>query len=176
MRLARRRLVLAQGWLFRDPGSLARRADDVRAFFRPQPEHAAAAEAAVAAARRVGRVVVGVHVRRGDYSVFEAGRYFYEPEQYADVMRRVDTLVDRETPFLICSDEPVELDAYARVTALPGPGHPVEDLYALAACDYLVGPPSTFTAWASFYGDVPLCALEDPDSELRLESFRVHAR
>jgi hypothetical protein len=35
-------------------------------------------------------------------------------------------------------------------------GSAVEDLYSLARCDYLLGPPSTFSLWASFYGNVPL--------------------
>ena len=37
----------------------------------------------------------------------------------------------------------------------PGPGTEIGDLYSLAACDYIIGPPSTYTQWASFYGQVP---------------------
>jgi hypothetical protein len=44
----------------------------------------------------------------------------------------------------------------------------VEDLYAFAGCDLLVGPPSTFTAWAAFYGEVPLLHVEDPRAPLSL--------
>jgi len=29
-------------------------------------------------------------------------------------------------------------------------------IFSFAKCDYIVGPPSTFTSWASFYGDVPV--------------------
>jgi hypothetical protein len=54
---------------------------------------------------------------------------------------------------------------------IPGPGHVVQDMYALARCDYLLGPPSTFTIWSSFYGRVPLCHVESPDQELALASF-----
>jgi hypothetical protein len=48
-----------------------------------------------------------------------------------------------------------------------GSGHLVEDMYAFAGCDYLVGPPSTFTTWASFYGQVPLCRLTAADGEIQ---------
>jgi hypothetical protein len=44
-------------------------------------------------------------------------------------------------------------------------------MYALASCDYIVGPPSTFSLWASFYGQVPLCFLQKPDEFLALANF-----
>jgi hypothetical protein len=44
-------------------------------------------------------------------------------------------------------------------------------MYALASCDYIVGPPSTFSLWASFYGQVPLCFLQKPDEPLALANF-----
>ena len=63
--------------------------------------------------------------------------------------------------FLICSDEPQHGGDFARMNVHFGTGHAIEDLYALARCDYLIGPPSTFSAWASFYGKVPLYFIED---------------
>jgi hypothetical protein len=54
-----------------------------------------------------------------------------------------------------------------------GPGDPAEDLFSLAACDYIMGPSSTFTIWASFYGDVPLFMIKDPLIALCLDGFSV---
>jgi hypothetical protein len=54
-----------------------------------------------------------------------------------------------------------------------GTGHLVEDLYSFTHCDYLIGPPSTFTSWASFYGRVPLCRVESPEMPIRREDFQV---
>lgn len=172
--LARRRLVFVQGWLFRDPPSFERHADAVRAFFRPLERHETAARTAVAAARARGDVLVGVHVRRGDYRTFAGGRYFYEPDVYAGAMRRVAAqLAGRRAVFLLCTDEPHDVAAYGGLELVRGPGHPVADLHALAGCDYLVGPPSTFTAWASFYGRVPLRSLDSPTAALELDRFAV---
>lgn len=62
---------------------------------------------------------------------------------------------------------------FAGFQATFGSGDTVEDLYALAECDYLIGPPSTFTVWASFYGNVPLCHVHRPDAVLTREYFTL---
>jgi len=36
----------------------------------------------------------------------------------------------------------------------------IEDLYLLGYCDYIVGPNSSFSQWASFWGGVPLHVLD----------------
>jgi len=55
-----------------------------------------------------------------------------------------------------------------------GTGDLIEDMYAFARCDYLIGPPSTFTLWASFYGCVPLNLIRSSDQRQALADFRVH--
>ena len=49
---------------------------------------------------------------------------------------------------------------------------PVEDMYSLSKCDYIIGPYSSFSAWASFYGEVPYCMLERR-KEISLSDFSV---
>jgi len=49
----------------------------------------------------------------------------------------------------------------------------VEDLYALAECDYIIGPPSTYTLWASFYGDTPLWFMEHKGDIPDLSAFFI---
>ena len=53
-------------------------------------------------------------------------------------------------------------------------GSELEDLYTLAACDLIVGPRSTYSGWASLYGDVPRYVIEDPDAIPAAEAFEVH--
>jgi hypothetical protein len=69
--------------------------------------------------------------------------------------------------FLVCSDEPVPDDFLAPFHATRGPGALLGDLYALAECDWVIGPPSTFSLWAACYGRKPihqLCRRELPAS------------
>lgn len=167
----RARLVLVTGWGLRDDAALARQAALLRALFAPAAERARAADAAVAAARARGEVLVGLHVRRGDYARFARGRYFWSPDEYAEIARRARELVPgRRVAVLACGDDREALRAIPDVAH--GPGQLVEDLAALGRCDLILGPPSTFSAWAAFAGRVPLRHLEAPDEPLALDAFR----
>ncbi len=167
-------VLLAKGWLFRAQQSFPRHADEIRRYFTPIPEHRERVAATVRGIRRSADVVVGVHIRHGDYASFLGGRFYYGVDRYATILRRIaELLPGREVAFLVCSNESQPADAFAGLNATSGPGHLIEDLLALAACDYLVGPPSTYTMWASFYGQVPLYVLMDPAAAFGLESFGV---
>ena len=167
-------LLLAKGWLFRARQSFARHADEIRRFFTPAASHRARVAACLAALRRSAEVVVGVHVRHGDYRHFLGGRFFFEVNQYAALLRRMRELLGgRQPAFLLCSNAAQPTDAFAGLNATPGPRHQIEDLYALAACDYLIGPPSTYTMWASFYGQTPLYVVTDPAVAFELSDFEV---
>jgi hypothetical protein len=73
----------------------------------------------------------------------------------------------------VCSDAALRLTDFPGLPVTLGSGVAIEDLYALAACDRLVGPPSTFTQWASFYGRVPLYYIRDPMASPGDEDFAV---
>jgi hypothetical protein len=93
-------------------------------------------------ARNGSKRVVGIHIRHGDYKTFEGGRYFYSFEQYAVVMRDIRALFPGEAVrFLVCSNAELDAKAFGDLDFIGGTGHFVEDLYALAQCDYLAGPP-----------------------------------
>lgn len=151
------RRVYLQGWGFTAPRALEKHADAVRDYFRPLEVHQQAARRAVKSARRDADVVVGVHIRRGDYREFEGGRYYYDISDYRTIMSQLArNFMPQRVSFLVCSNERLAATDLGGVAVSFGPGHLVEDLDSLAGCDYLIGPPSTFSMWASFYGKVPL--------------------
>lgn len=167
------RVIVIGGWLDLDHVRFEQ-PDLLRAHFLPSELHRAAVAAVLAKAREQCEVLIGVHVRRGDYAGFLGGRYFFPLEAYAKNMRAAAALFPgRTVGFLICSNESTaELEAVHPQVFL-GPGHAVEDLYALAECDYLIGPPSTFSLWASFYGQKPLWEMQNATSEPKLAEFRI---
>ena len=75
--------------------------------------------------------------------------------------------------FLLCSNEELNYADFAGLQVHSATGHFVEDLYALAACDLVLGPPSSYSMWASFYGQVPLLHLEHADQPVSLPDFQV---
>ncbi len=167
-----RQLLVIRGQEFRAYGSLNRHADAVRALFRPTPEVADAVRASLAPARAACDVVVAVHVRRWDYRTFHGGRYFFEFSQYAEVMRSAAAqFTGRRVGFVVCSTDDIPADAFGDLSVWRGPGSALGDLYAMAACDRVVGPPSSFNQWASFYGDAPLHWIESPDAPVRFAGY-----
>ena len=121
---------------------------------------------------------LGLHVRRGDYRTWHQGRYFYTDEQYiAQVRSFLDLHPGQRVQVLVCGNDPT-LDADLYRHSLPAAdisfpqGSPVEDLYLLSQCDYLLGAPSTFTLVASMYRDLPLCWITDAAVPVTEASFR----
>jgi hypothetical protein len=163
------RHLIVQGWSFRAFSSVESCRDRIRPLFRLRPEWQAKVDS-YRASLSPADITVGIHLRRGDYRTYLGGKYFYPLEVYEQCMRETVRLFPGKTlRFIVCSNEQAMPVAPAACALHAGPGHFIEDLYTLAACDYLIGPPSTFSQWASFYGSVPLCKLESSDQ--RVESL-----
>jgi hypothetical protein len=172
---AQHQVVVLHGWCFRDRPSFRKHAELLRRLFALVPPHRQAVAALLAQCRRTAGVLVGVHIRRGDYATFADGQYYYPNALYAGKMASLLAQLGpaARPEFLLCSDEELDLADFAGLAVHRGTGHFVEDLYALAACDYLLGPPSSYSMWASFMGETPLCQLHHPDQAVPLADFTV---
>jgi hypothetical protein len=154
-------IVFLSGLYFIAAKSLISRAGEIRSAFYPRPHIMVRVQKRVQEARQLGDVLVGVHLRQGDYRVFCDGVMFYTTKEYVDVMRGLrDQRPDKRVIFMVCSDEEQDHDLFNGLNVLFGSGDAVVDLYTLAHCDYIVGPNSTFSQWASFWGNVPLHVLD----------------
>jgi hypothetical protein len=172
--IAEANVVFVYGWIFRAPGAMRRQAEKVRAYFRPIEEYEYASSQAVAPLRKNAEVVVGVHVRQEDYRRWRKGSCFFTMPQYASWMSELaDQFPGQKVSFLVCSDEPRRPEEFPGLTVGFGPGSAMGDLYALAKCDYILGPLSSYSQWASFYGNKPLYQLCDSKDRLERGQFRV---
>jgi len=167
--------VIAQGWVFRDHKNFAKHADILRTLFVPVEKHKAEVSQLLSGIRDRTDLVYGVHIRRGDYSKFEGGKYFYTDEVYADKMMQLFEKAlrqEKSCAFIICSNEKIQTANFPKQLQLvTAARHPVVDMYALASCDGIIGPPSTFSGWASFYGKVPLHYLKTKDDLVQLDDY-----
>ena len=159
--LARKRsLVFVDGFFFTAPQSMRRRTDDLRKFFALKAPLEKARLALATRARGDSDVLIGVHIRHGDYRTFCDSIMFYETHQYAKVMHGIaKQFPARKVAFLVCSDERQDASVFAGLNVTLSDNPAVVDMYALAGCDFIVGPNSSFSHWASFYGNVPLHIL-----------------
>lgn len=73
----------------------------------------------------------------------------------------------------VCSNEPHSAEEFPGLVVGLGSDSPVSDTYALARCDYIFGARSTFSQWASFYGEKPLLHVVDTLHPAKLENFRA---
>jgi hypothetical protein len=169
------RIVLARGWMFRSPTDwLQRHAEKIRAYFRPVAGFECAGNQAVERLRQNADVVVGVHIRHGDYREWKDGQFYFRVSRYVEWMRQLGAqLPGRKVAYLVCSDEPRSESEFPGLSVGIGAGSALGDLQALSRCDYIFGPQSTFSQWASFYGNKPLQLLYGADSSLELHKFHV---
>ena len=168
------KIVFVYGWRFRAPDLVRKHGDKIRAYFRPIEQFESPSREAVVRLRRNADIVIGVHIRQGDYRRWKGGKCFFPVERYAAWMRDLAAQFPaRKVAFLVCSDEPRNAGEFPGLSVGFGAGSPVSDLYALAQCDYILGPNSTFSQWASFYGKKPLLHLFNSNDSVELEKFRV---
>ncbi len=168
------RVLLVKGWLFRDEENIRKHADPVRRYFTPVAEHMANISRVIERAREGCDLLVGVHIRQGDYRNWLGGKHYHPTGEYLKIIRRTDELWQgKRVRYLICSDEKQDRRLFQELNCAWGGGNELEDLYAFAACDYLMGPPSTYTMWASFYGSVPLCVIDEVTTPITPEGFII---
>ena len=169
-------LGFTKGWQTRtDTRYLQKTMPQLQKIFRPKEEIMQMAEGMIDNMRKGSDIVVGVHIRRGDYATWHDGRFFYELEEYHQFMLRVQELYnDQRVSFFISSNEDFSLDVFEGCNCSRfgrEPSVAILDLYTLSLCDRIMGPVSSYSRWASFIGEVPLCFLESKDQQFSFESF-----
>ncbi len=118
-------------------------------------------------------VIVGIHIRRGDYLIWQNGKFFYSDDDYSSVMNQMKALFpEKRVGFLICSNEKIELENFKKHdTFVFDKSSASLDLYGLGVCDYILGPPSSYSTWASYYGNIPIYYMLDLKNKISLEQF-----
>nr|WP_255496063.1 alpha-1,2-fucosyltransferase [Mucilaginibacter sp. FT3.2] len=173
VKLAQQQVLIPQGWVYRDYANLKKYLPQVRNLFSPKNEFKSAVKICVELARSTGDIIIGVHIRRGDYIDFNGGKWYYDNSVYKNKMRQVEQLFEgRQCVFIICSQEPLNKDEFVDFSTLIEERPAIVDLYLLAQCDYMFGPPSTFTGWASLYNTVPAYYMQSADEKVTIDSFK----
>lgn len=118
---------------------------------------------------------LGVHIRRGDYAQWQYGKYYFNDEVYARHINQFATLHQGKTVHVYLSTNDPEVSAEVYQQLCPEvhihllKGSAPADLYMLSVCDYVMGPPSTFSLVAAMYRDIPLYRMDSGDEKLMTE-------
>ena len=165
-----------KGWSTRtDTHYLEQTKHELQHIFRPHDDITSKAEWLMSEMRQSADMVVGVHIRRGDYATWNQGRFFYELEDYHQFMLRLQKLYkNKKVAFFISSNEDFTMDVFPDCYCRrfgKEPSGAILDLYTLSICDRIIGPFSSYSRWASFIGEVPLCFLETREQQFTEDSF-----
>ena len=90
-----------------------------------------------------------------------------------EILEQQLTREGKSVTFLLCSNEPLKEANFKHFSIQKGPGDMIGDLYSLASCDYIIGPPSTYSMWASFYGRKKLLHIRREKQNMEPGSFHV---
>ncbi|TCD04161.1 hypothetical protein EZ449_17780 [Pedobacter frigidisoli] len=171
---ARTRKILVQGWMFRDSVNVRKHRDLICSFFKPVEPYFSEIKHEIAEAKKLANILIGVHIRRGDYATFVGGKWFYSDEQYAKMMHQIANeykLIGLSCAFFISSNEEINVAKFDGLTLANKARNFIVDLYSLSECDAIIGPPSTFSQWAAFYGDKPLTMILSPNQNLGIPKY-----
>lgn len=118
-------------------------------------------------------LLIAVHLRMGDYKEWSGGKYFYDIGTFIQQMNSLYTENNRVC-FVIFSNEVIDRSLFEglpyRVIFMNGSAQ--EDLCCMSQCDYIIGPPSTYSAWAGYIGNKKLIWMKDKNHVYKLEEFK----
>lgn len=155
--------IFFYGWFFRNPVGLKKYHKEIVEYFKPKLEVQKRISLFMEDSRKKYSHIVGVHIRRGDYKKIEGGKYCLQFSRINEILYEyLNNFGKRseDTYFIICSDESIDLKYFAGLNVVQHFGNSVEDLFLLAATDVILGSNSTFSAFASYYGNKPFFVCE----------------
>ncbi len=173
--IARKPIVVCEGFAFRAIESVAHNYEWLQSLFRMHPRIAQSVSGFEESNKLVGKTVVGFHVRRGDYRSYRGGEFFYDDACWLKWIEQARGLFgSEENKFVgvLFSNEDIEQLVASGPDLISAPGDMYEDLLMLQRCHKIIGPPSTFSGWASFISGVPMQPLVSRSENIREEQFK----
>ncbi|MGH7884165.1 MAG: hypothetical protein ACRENO_00560 [Thermodesulfobacteriota bacterium] len=123
---------------------------------------------------------IAVHIRHGDYKAFRNGLYFYDENHYAQIMKKTEKLIpNKKVLFLIFSDSNgLNLSSFSDMNFyIPNTEKSLMfDWYMMSLCNLIIATNNTtYSGWASFYGEVPIFRLSKNNYPRSLSDFHFDA-
>jgi glycosyl transferase family 11 len=167
------RVCYVVGWPYWDVDRFIKHTPFIKKVFRPKKVYTDKVMAFLQPLKEKYTDIVGVHVRRGDYKEYKNGIYYFDDVFYKEKIIEMDRQLKeagRNPLFIICSNEKNNIENNFGASLMVSSFNAMEDLVLLSNCNYIFGPPSSFSMWASFYGNVPAIWLSD-EMKLMPEDF-----
>ena len=170
------KFLFVTGWQFTQGNNQEADHSKIVETFKPKNIYLQRAQLIIDNARTgdSNRILLGVHIRQGDYKTFEKGRFFFETEDYVSIVSSVVAQFSNvPVTVIICSNEAQNEKLFAGLNYLISEEEALCDLIILSLCDYIIGPPSTFSHLASCIGKVPRAEIRDSHTPPSKSSFLI---
>jgi hypothetical protein len=107
-----------------------------------------------------------------DYETYEGGKYFYSWDFYLQKIKEMESMLggNNQVKFILFSNEKAPSTFKSENLIISSEPWYI-DHHLMSQCDYLMGPPSTFTIWAGFLGEGRFCQIDNVNQKLSLSDF-----
>ncbi|MDI9314397.1 MAG: alpha-1,2-fucosyltransferase [Hydrotalea sp.] len=100
-------------------------------------------------------ILIGLHIRRGDYRTWQNGKYFYPDDVWTNCIEKIAHYnKNQKFVFVLFSNEEITIKLKYKHIVSTARWH--VDHYLMSLCDYIIGPPSTFPLWAALHSAVKI--------------------
>ena len=173
-KMLRHHNIVVSGWFVRYYDLFLKYRDEICELFTLDDQYTAPVKAKMQEAEQNSQdniLRLGVHIRRGDYAQWRDGQFLFSDEVYADHINRFADMHPGKAlhVYLSTNDPSVSEEHFQKlcpkVCIHHLQGSAPEDLFMLSECDYLIGPPSTFSMVAAMYRDIPLYRMDSADAQ-----------
>jgi hypothetical protein len=161
---------------FRAHSSLKKCVDEMRSAFDVRPELTTKIGTLYKELRKKYKILLGVHIRRGDYKEWHNGKYYFSDETFYNKITEFiewKGYLRSDVGVIICSNGHPLMENFQDLNAYFETRPEEEDLFLMKRCDFIIAPPSTFCSMSSFMGSVPLYFIENEEIKEFEERFHV---
>ncbi|MBC9911138.1 alpha-1,2-fucosyltransferase [Chitinophaga varians] len=171
--LRRKKRLFCEGWYFESKETAFKNRKLYQRLFTPDIDQEPLQQQYLK--KQNNETIIGVHIRRGDYKEFLNGQYYFEDDVYIDKIKQLLSGIDTPHKIIIFSnDEALNKANYTRHFNAVFSDNPVHiDHFLMSRCDYLIGPVSTFTMWASYIGETPLYHIRTAGDVVSPDKFKI---
>lgn len=149
-RQRRAKRLYMTAWRYFNPAGLREHRGAILEALRLREDLEREAEEFVGGLER-GRLWIAAHVRGKDYHDFLGGKHFHTLEVTIKHLRAAaERFADRRPGFVVFSDEPRTKEQFAGLDVVISGGSAIEDFARMSRLKLLIGPMSTFTAFAMY--------------------------
>lgn len=177
MFLKKKGIHIIGSWYYRDYVSLFNHREDVLQFLKFNESITALSKKFYDHNTENDSLSLAVHIRRGDYQSYRNGDYYYSDELYLSFVKSILHKTSKKITFFFFSNEMINIEKFRGLGSKcinvseknNGIGF---ELSVMSNCDYIMGPPSTFSWWAAFYGNKKYLTLYKDKIDICLDDFK----